>query len=133
MQPVRVKYYGLFWLRRPTYLVLQTIALIGCLTMMGAGLLGMAWSGSVLPHLPPPGHDDEIITQALVLLFWVGLLALVAEGTETYVMLRKFARAEAEQQAKLAAREAGESAPLAPRSTAVQSPSEKPSNTNLQP
>ena len=130
MEPVRVKYYGLFWLKRPTYLVLQTIGLILCLAMVGVGLLGVLSSGSVVPHLPPPGHDDELITQALVVLFWVGLLTLAAEGTETYVMLRKFARAEAEQQAKSASLDPGQAVP---RSTAVQRTPDRPSNTNIQP
>jgi hypothetical protein len=130
MEPVRVKYYGLFWLRRPTYLILQAIALILCLVMVIVGLLGVLSSGSVVPHLPAKGHDDELIEQGLVVLFWVGLLTLAAEGTETYVMLRKFARAEAEQQARAAPLDPGQAAPT---STAVQCAPDQPSSTNIQP
>lgn len=130
MEPVRVKYYGLFWMRRPTYLVLQTIALILCVGMVVVGLLGVLSSGSVVPHLPAKGQEEEIIGQALVVLFWVGLLTLAAEGTETYVMLRKFARAEAEQQDRAASVNTGQAAP---QSTAVQGAPDRPSSTNIHP
>ena len=133
MERVRIKYYGLFWMTRPTYAVLQSIALFLCVALVAVGLLGVIWAGNVLPHLPAPGDDTDLLRQALVLLFWIGLLVLFAESIETYVVLRKFARAEAEQQARMAALELSESAPLTtPHATGVQpAPHERP-NTNIQ-
>jgi hypothetical protein len=132
MERVRIKYYGLFWMTRPTYVVLQSIALFLCVALVVVGLLGVIWARNVLQHLPAPGDDADLLRQALVLLFWIGLLVLLAEGIETYVVLRKFARAEAEQQSKLAALDLGGPAPTTPHATGVQpAPHEQP-NTNIQ-
>jgi hypothetical protein len=127
MGPVRIKYYGMLWLTRPTYLVLQSITLFLCAASMAIGLLAVLLTGTLLPHRPP------VLTDVLILLFWVGLLAFPLESIEMYVMLRKFARAEAEQQARLAILDAGAPPPPAPSSTAVSLPTNEPPNTNIQP
>jgi hypothetical protein len=126
MGPVRVKYYGLFWMSRPTYMVLQTIVLLLCVVFILVGLLNVLLTGSLLPHRPP------ILADVLLMLFWVGVVAFPLESIEMYVMLRKFARAKNEQQAQLAAFDTGEPAASVPSTTAVQSsPNERP-NTDLQ-
>jgi hypothetical protein len=133
MGPARVKYYGLFWITRPTYIVLQSIALVLCLVLITVGLVGILWTGIVLPHWPTWEDEGELIGAWLALTFWLGLLALIAESFEMYAMLRKFARAEAEQQAKLAIPDASSPAPTAPRTTGIQLPPDEPPNTNIQP
>ncbi len=133
MGPVRIKYYGILWLTRSTYLLLQSIALFLCVVLMAVGFLAMLLTGAAWPHLPAPGDEADFLKQFLVLLFWAGLLGLLAESAEMYVMLRKFARAEAEQQARLAVLDGGEPAPLAPPSTALQLPPKERPNTNIQP
>jgi hypothetical protein len=133
MEPVRIKYYGLLSLTRPTYVVLQSIALFLCVALAAVGLLAMLLTGTVLPHLPAEGEEADFLTPVLVSMFWIGLLALLAESVETYVMLRRFAHAEAEQQAKLATLDIGEPAPSDRHSTAVQLPPDERPNTNIKP
>lgn len=133
MGSARVKYYGLFWITRPTYVVLQSIALILCLVLVAVGLAGILWTGTVLPHRPTTGNEGEVIAQWLALVFWVGLLGLIAESMELYVMLRKFARAEAEQQTRLAIPDTSAPAPTVPRSTGIHLPPNESPNTNIQP
>jgi hypothetical protein len=129
MGPVRIKYWGLMWLTKPTYLVLQSIALFLCAVLTAIGLWAVLVTDRLLPQVPPGLMD------VLIGMFWaVGLIAFPLECVETYVMLRKFARAEAELQAKLAALDDSEPAPFAPSSTALQSPTNvSPPNTNIQP
>jgi hypothetical protein len=101
--------------------------------MMVVGLSVMLRTGVYVPHLPDAKVEDDFIYQALLVLFWAGLLILIAEGLETIVMLRKFARAEAAQKAQLGEAETIEPAPASPGSTAVQLPPNQPPNTNPQP
>ena len=126
MGTVRVKYYGLFRMSRSTYVVIQSIVLVLCILFILVGLFKVLLTGSFLPHRPP------ILADVLLVMFWVGLLAFPLESIELFVMLRKFARAEQEQQARLAAFDAGEPAPPVASTAAVQSsPNDRP-NTNLQ-
>jgi hypothetical protein len=133
MGPVRIKYYGVLWLTRTTYVVLQSIALLLCVAMAAVGLAAMLSAGAVFPHVPANADETEWITQGLILLFWVGLLTLLAESIETYVVLRKFARAEAEQRSQLAVLDPGGLAPpTSPHAAGVQpAPHERP-NTSIQ-
>lgn len=133
MAAARVKYYGLFWISRGTYLALQFLVFLICVAMMVVGLSVMLRTGVYVPHLPDFRVEDDLIYQILLLLFWAGLLILIAEGLETIVMLRKFARAEAAQKAQLGEADTVEPAPAAPSSTAVQLPPNQPPSTNLQP
>ena len=132
MAAVRVKYLSLFWISRGTYLALQFIIFLICIAMMVVGLSVMLRTGVYVPHWPAWNVEDDLIYQILLALFWAGLLILILEAIETIVMMRKFARAEAVQKAKLEL-EAVEPAPVAPSSTAVQLPPSQPPNTNLQP
>lgn len=133
MASVRVKYYGLLWITRRTYLTLQFIALLICIASMVVGLSVMLRTGVYFPHWPAMNVEDDRIYQLLLLLFWAGLFALIGESIETIVMLRKFARAEAEQKAKLESLDTGESAPASPSTTAVQLPPNERPNTNIHP
>jgi TRAP-type C4-dicarboxylate transport system permease small subunit len=130
MRPVRVKYLGLLPITRRTYLVLQFFGLLICIAMMVVGLSVMLRTGVYIPHLPATNVQDDVVYQVLLSLFWLGLLIVVLESFETIVMLRKFARAAAEQKARLAA---VEPVPAAPSSIPMQpTPNEHP-NTNIQP
>jgi hypothetical protein len=133
MEPVRIKYYGLFRLTQRTYLTLQFIALLICVSLMVVGFSAIHRTGSVRPRLPKPDVEGDILWQGMIAMFWLGLVGLVAEGLETIVMLLKFRRARAEQRAKLAALEAGAPAPPVPSSTAVPTPPDEHPKTNIQP
>jgi hypothetical protein len=87
MPPVRVKVYGLFTMRRRTYLVVQTIGLIVVLTAIG---LGFFWPRptTALPLTP----RQRLFLFLLDALPWLGLFVLVAEALETVIILRRFAR-----------------------------------------
>jgi hypothetical protein len=121
----RVKYYGLFWISRSTYLAIQIPVLIIILAVMAFGLLGMIQAGQLFPQvIAPQGPmpDGWLWTQCVVGLFWVGLLTLALEGVETVVMLKKFAREEAVEHARQAASEAepGRMPPVANASERLQ-------------
>ncbi|HTU91374.1 MAG TPA: hypothetical protein VMF69_14935 [Gemmataceae bacterium] len=123
MGPVRIKYWGLMWITRPTYVVLQSLAIGLCAVCLAIGFLAVLLAGTVVPQ------GADLFLDIGLLLFWIGFLAFPLECIEMYIMLRKFARAEAEQQAMLAALDASGPAPSAPSSTDVQ----LPPNTNIQP
>jgi|GEM_PF-6651257 hypothetical protein len=134
MTPVRIKYLGLLPMTRRTYLTLQFIALLGSIALMVVGLSVMLRTGVIFPHLPVMNVEDDLIYQALLSLFWIGLLAFIAESIEAIVVLRKFARAEAEQKIRLEILSTVEPAPSSPNSPAVPLPSnERPNNTTIQP
>ena len=85
--PVRLKYYGMFYISKPTYVRIQAVVLVLSVLLLVASLL---WR--------PTG------TLANNLLFgnlpWVVLLILVLEIAEAAIMLQKFAAAETRQRAK---------------------------------
>jgi hypothetical protein len=99
----RIKYYGLFWISKPTYLALQATGLVLILAIMAVGTLGMVHSGQWFPQIIPPPDGVPVgwgFKQFIVGLFWLGLLTLALEGIETVVMLKKFAREEALERAR---------------------------------
>src|SRR5438132_8064490 len=94
MHKVRVKVYGLFALTKRTYLVVQCLYL---------GLVVVAFTlGLCLPR-PRPARGEELppvavaVVRLLDLLPWLALLFLLAWAAETWIVLKKFARNEAEQ------------------------------------
>jgi hypothetical protein len=115
----RVKYYGLFWISRSTYLAIQIPVLILIVAVMAFGALGMIQAGQPLPQvIPPQGPmpDGWLWTQCVIGLFWIGLLTLALEGVETIVMLKKFAREEVAERARQSSLEANGTAPRTGRS-----------------
>jgi hypothetical protein len=98
VKPVRVKVYGLFPMTRRTYVVFQVVGLCVVTGLMAIGLAAMIPARQLFPRfsLPPaPIPADWWLLQALLSLFWLGLLTLLVEVVETLVVLKKFARAEA--------------------------------------
>src|SRR5438094_4144479 len=94
MQKVRVKVYGLISLTKRTYLVMQGV---------GLGLVVFLFTlGLCLPR-PKPGRGELLPSLAVVVvrlldgLPWLALLFLLAGAVETWIVLKKFARKEAEQ------------------------------------
>ncbi len=106
MQPVRVRVYGLVALTRRTYLVVQAV---GLGVVVAAVAVGVA-----LPRpMPPEGEPLPPFAAAVAALVewlpWLAVLFLIAGVVETALVLREFARMEADQ------RSASEGGQLAPR------------------
>jgi hypothetical protein len=111
MKPVRIKYYGLFWISKRGYL-LTTLALF----VLGMVLFVVAWvlfarsrSTVVWPppfHWPweavPPGPPASFAVWIYHHFWTIIILLLFAEAIDILVMLRKFARLEAEQEVQAA-------------------------------
>ena len=98
MHKVRVKVYGLFSLTKRAYLVVQGFYF---------GLVVVAFAlGLCLPR-PQPVRGEPLPPLAAVVgrlldgLPWLALLFLLAVATETRIVLKKFARKEAEQRATI--------------------------------
>jgi hypothetical protein len=95
--PVRVKVYGLLRMTRRTYLTCQAVGLV----LLAAVLV--VWA---LTPRPAPGPDGRlppganVLDLVLKLTPWAALLVLAAEAVETMLVLRAFARAEAERRTR---------------------------------
>src|SRR5438874_6186377 len=94
MQKVRVKVYGLFSLTKRTYLVLQGLGFALVVVVFTLGLSLPRPKPARGEHLPPLA---VAVLRLLDLLPWLALLFLLAGTTETWIVLKKFARKEAEQ------------------------------------
>jgi hypothetical protein len=103
MQPVRIKYYGLISMTRRGYLI--SLAVGG---MVAAGCLVF---GAVMGHMPPLRSLWEPVVEKgpAFYVFFINnlyrfiILCLLLLALETYIILRKFASKEAEQQNQLGA------------------------------
>jgi hypothetical protein len=108
-EPARVKVYGLVALTRRRYLVIQTVAAVMLVAMLGVWVLLMreyrARPAAAAPSLPagvmperqpepPPGWVGLVLGLA-PLLPWLIAAALVGGLIETYFVLKRFARQEA--------------------------------------
>jgi hypothetical protein len=95
MKPVRIKYYGLFWLTKRTYLLLT----------LGAGLFALAAmlffvlvAGDHVPPFrwpwePAPANQDWFVSNLWTIL----IVLLIAELVDILLTLKKFSDKEAEQ------------------------------------
>ena len=100
MKPVRIKYYGLIWMTRRTYLlttlILGLIVLIFFLliTVSGAARLpDFHWPWDPMPANAEPGFQGWVTHY-----FWtIMVVFLLAEAVDILVTLRKFAEREAEE------------------------------------
>jgi hypothetical protein len=92
--PVRVKVYGVFNLTRRAYLTIEVVGLL----VVPALLL----TAYLLPR-PRPGPGGVLppwkawLAWFLDLTPWLALLVLLVEPVEIYLVLRRFARKQAEQ------------------------------------
>src|SRR5947209_5155259 len=96
MPPVRVRVDGVFNMTRRTFLVVQAITLLVCLAAMATAIWAPFW-------WPVVKNRDGALTprqRALLLLLdwlpWVALVVLVFEALKTWLVLRQFARKQAE-------------------------------------
>lgn len=95
MDPVRIKYYGLFWLTKSGYLIGTLIAVCGIIVAVL-----MAYPAGYLPPPrwpwdPPPEYHLTGVRAWLYNHFYDLVLAcLVLEALDVVVTLRCFARAE---------------------------------------
>jgi len=103
MQPVRIKYYGLISMTRRGYLI--SLAVGG---MVAAGCLVF---GALMGFMPPLRSLWEPVVEkgpafyviCINNLYRFMILCLLLLTLETYIILRKFARKEAEQQNQIGA------------------------------
>jgi hypothetical protein len=100
MEPVRIKYCGLIWMTRRGYLITLAVAgfvAVACFTVVAAmgrmPPLRSLWE----PVVQGPGFGVFIVNN----LYRFLLLCLVAQALDTFVVLRKFAKKEAEQKRAL--------------------------------
>ena len=99
MQPVRIKYYGLIWMTRRGYLISLTVAglvALACFVIVAA-----------MGRMPPPRSLWEPVVRGpgfgvfvVNNLYRFLILCLIAQAIDTIVVLRKFAKKEAEQRAQ---------------------------------
>jgi hypothetical protein len=99
MEPVRIKYYGILWITRRTYVIIQTMvfavlaaALVFVLTLPTSPRFGLDLEDPRLPALTRwlLGHLLEIV-----------LLTTLLEILDAVFTLRAFARKEQEARASL--------------------------------
>jgi hypothetical protein len=98
MSPPKLKVYGLIWMTRRTYLTVQ-LAGVACLLIL---LIIMAVVAKKPRPQPGPGERLPPFVVAVDLFFvnlpWIFLAALLLVGLETWIVLRKFNRLDAQQQ-----------------------------------
>ena len=101
MEPVRIKYYGLFWMTKRTYFILLLgIAFLVAVLFASFAVVGMVppvrWPGQPLV-LRQPGIFPWVVNN-----FYPIILALlVAQALDVLFVVRAFAKKEAEQKARL--------------------------------
>lgn len=103
MGPVRIKYYGMFWITRRGYLIATALAGLFALVVWL-----IVWSLDLLPPWLWPWDPPPKLPPNTSPLQWLGyhysyliVLGLVGEAIDVFVMMRKFAQKEAEQRAKM--------------------------------
>jgi hypothetical protein len=96
MSAPKVKVYGLFWMTRKTYLTIQITGLVIVLAIM-------AVIASWHPPEAPPGEHLPPVVAAIVFFLdylpWITFGVLLLVGIETWIILAKFKRLEAQQKA----------------------------------
>jgi hypothetical protein len=106
MQPVRIKYYGLFWITRRGYLLATLAAAVFAVAVFAVLLVALPERTGPYTWPPPFNAPWEPVPSVLppgafslfYHYFWtLILLLLLAEILDIVVVLRKFAKKEAEQ------------------------------------
>jgi len=104
VKPVRIKYYGLIWMTKQTYLIL--LAAFGGIA---CGALLIAYLADRLPPLGWPWVRKPLVEGYGFMPFFINnfyfiiLVCLVAQTIDTLMVLHKFAQKEAEQRAQFEA------------------------------
>jgi hypothetical protein len=101
MKPVRIKYYGLFWMTRRTYLIVTLAAVVFALgalltvvVIVGDRMPPFSWPWGPVPANLAPGFRSWFYHH-----FWSILIVLcLLELVDILVTLRKFAEKEAEEE-----------------------------------
>jgi uncharacterized membrane protein len=94
MKPIRVKAYGVLPLTKPVYLAIQGVGLIVAAAVLVVLLL---FPQDTQRFTDTQRFKDRVLATALDNAVWIVLAVAALEGVETYFMLRKFKRKEAEQ------------------------------------
>jgi hypothetical protein len=102
MKPVQIKYLGLFWTTKRCYLIENSIAVL-----VGGSFVALAAACGLLPRLDWPTYqelylpDDGFLPWFFNNEDWILLGLLLIGIADTCIVLRIFARKEAEQRARL--------------------------------
>ena len=97
MKPIRIKYYGLMWMTKSTYLIILTIAAVfAVVVLLGA----IAFAGSPVSQFPwdPALNGKSWAYRVYNWWFLVGMLIL--QAIDTTVVLIKFRQKETEAQCR---------------------------------
>jgi hypothetical protein len=103
MEHIQIKYYGLFPITKSTYLV---TTLFVCTAMVV--LIALCLLVGIFPPLALPWEQEPVIKEPGLgpwianHIYWIILIGLILEALDIAVVLRCFARKEAEQRARLA-------------------------------
>jgi len=89
--PIRIRYYGLFWLSKRVYLILQVPVLAICLIALLVVLVAPERLGINVRGLHP------VSIWILDHLVWIVVAATVLEVLDTIFILRQFARRERQE------------------------------------
>jgi hypothetical protein len=102
MKPVWIKYCGLIWMTKRGYLIALAVGgffAIACFAIVAA-----------MGRMPPPRSLWEPVVRGQGFgvffvnnLYRILILLLIAQAIDTFVVLRKFAKKEAEQRAEIEA------------------------------
>ena len=94
MEPVRIKVYGLLPLTRRRYLTMQAVGLVLLLALF------VVWLGFAGVPADHPLRRIPVAAWLLDRLPLILVIVLLWEAVETAYVLRRFARAEAEQRTR---------------------------------
>jgi hypothetical protein len=103
MEPVRVRLYGLFPVTRRSYLM-QVAAVVVMLGLLVAVRLSLAPDLPLLLEKKDLPWHFQVGLALLLNMHWIALGLAVWLGVEVYLVLRLFARKEAEGKGKSASR-----------------------------
>jgi hypothetical protein len=104
MKPVWIKYYGIIPMTRWGYLIaLACVGSVAVLFVIAVGAAGLLPPLSTLWQTDPAVNGPGFRPWFWNHMWHIILVCIVAQGIDTFMVLRRFAQKEAEQRAQLGA------------------------------